>query len=41
MGTNGRQYIVEKLSRGQTAQNYISVLEELLGQEDVPRVAAA
>ncbi len=41
MGANGRQYIVEKLSRDQTAWNYISVLEELLGSEDLPRVAAA
>ncbi len=41
LGTNGRQYIVEKLSREQTAWNYISVLEELLGSEDLPRVAAA
>jgi len=41
MGTNGRQFIVEKLSRQQTAWNYISVLEELLGSEDLRRVAAA
>jgi len=41
MGTNGRQFIVEKLSRRQTAWNYISVLEELLGSEDLPRVVAA
>jgi len=33
MGINGRQYIVENLSREQTARNYISVLEELLGRE--------
>lgn len=41
MGTNGRRYIVQKLSRQQTAWNYISVLEELLGSEDLPRVVAA
>ena len=33
MGINGRQYIVKNLSREQTAQNYISVLEGLLGRE--------
>ncbi len=41
MGANGRQYIVEKLSRQQTAWNYIYVLEDLLGREDLPRVVAA
>ena len=41
LGTNGRQYIVEKLSRERTAWSYMSVLEELLGSEDLPRVAAA
>ena len=30
MGASGRQYIVEKFSRAQTAQNYISVLTQLL-----------
>jgi colanic acid biosynthesis glycosyl transferase WcaI len=41
LGTNGRQYIVEKLSREQTAWNYIHVLEALLGPEDLPRAVAA
>lgn len=41
MGANGRQYIVERLSREQTARDYIHVLEELLGREELPRVAAA
>jgi len=31
MGTSGRQYIVNKLSRGKTAQEYIAVLEALAG----------
>jgi colanic acid biosynthesis glycosyl transferase WcaI len=29
MGTNGRQYIVNKLSRKKTAQDYITVLEKM------------
>jgi glycosyltransferase involved in cell wall biosynthesis len=29
MGANGRQYIVNKLSREKTAQDYIAVLEAL------------
>ncbi|MGB9235239.1 MAG: glycosyltransferase family 4 protein [Terriglobales bacterium] len=41
MGMNGRQHIAEKFSREQTAWNYISVLEEVLGRQDLPRVAAA
>ncbi|MFZ1917407.1 MAG: glycosyltransferase family 4 protein [Terriglobales bacterium] len=41
LGTNGRQYIVEKLSREQTAWNYIHVLEALLGREHLPRAVAA
>lgn len=40
MGVNGRQYILAKLSREQTAQDYISVLEQLLSKEP-PRSAAA
>ncbi len=30
-GRNGREYILRKFSRGQTAEKYISVLEQLLG----------
>lgn len=41
MGSNGRQYIVHKLSREQTARDYISVLEDLLGHEKLrPDLAA-
>lgn len=40
-GINGRQYIVDKFSRERTAWNYIAVLEELLGSEEVSRPAAA
>jgi glycosyltransferase involved in cell wall biosynthesis len=29
MGTNGRQYIINKLSRKKTAQDYITVLQEM------------
>jgi glycosyltransferase involved in cell wall biosynthesis len=29
MGTNGRQYIVNRLSRQKTAQDYITVLQEI------------
>jgi glycosyltransferase involved in cell wall biosynthesis len=32
MGTNARQYVVDRFSRGQTAQNYIAVLEALRGR---------
>ncbi len=41
MGSNGRQYIVRKLSRQQTALTYIAILEELLKAEEPPRVLAA
>jgi len=38
LGNNGRHYIVENFSRAQTATDYITVLEELLGRK---RPAAA
>ena len=41
MGINGRQYILAKLSRKQTALDYITVLEELLGSKEAARAAAA
>ena len=33
MGISGRQYIVSKLSRERTAQNYLTVLDKLTGKE--------
>jgi len=41
MGINGRQYILAKLSRKQTALDYITVLKELLGSKEAARAAAA
>jgi len=41
MGINGRQYILSKLSRRQTALDYIAVLEELSGLKEAVRAAAA
>jgi hypothetical protein len=32
MGQNGRNYIVERCSRAQTAREYISVLDTLLAR---------
>jgi colanic acid biosynthesis glycosyl transferase WcaI len=42
LGQNGREYIVDKFSRGQTAERYIRVLEQLLGLPEPrsPRLAA-
>lgn len=31
LGRNGRQYVLERLSRSQTADNYIRILEDLIG----------
>jgi len=43
MGSNGRRYIVANLSRAQTAQAYIALLEELTGMKitESARVAVA
>ena len=41
MGFNGRQYILSKLSRKQTALDYIAVLKELSGSKEAVRAAAA
>ena len=41
MGFNGRQYILGRLSRVQTAQDYIAVLKELVGSKEAARAAAA
>jgi glycosyltransferase involved in cell wall biosynthesis len=41
MGTTGRQYIVAKLSREQTARDYVAVLNELLQKKAAPRPAGA
>jgi len=35
MGSNGRKYIVAKLSREKTAQDYISVLEALKASNNI------
>jgi colanic acid biosynthesis glycosyl transferase WcaI len=40
-GQNGREYIVRKFSRRQTAENYIAVLEGLLGVPQRPETATA
>jgi glycosyltransferase involved in cell wall biosynthesis len=40
MGACGRQYIVSRLSREQTARNYISVLERLISKEQARSAAA-
>ena len=41
MGFNGRQYIMAKLSRRQTAEDYVEVLERLIGSKEPRRSAAA
>lgn len=41
MGTNGRRFILEHFSREETARTYVGVLEELLGQRQSSRAAAA
>lgn len=41
MGKNGRQYIVANLSREKTAQDYVAVLEELLGGAKLGKDMAA
>ncbi|MGB7643568.1 MAG: glycosyltransferase, partial [Terriglobales bacterium] len=41
MGFNGRQYILSRLSRERTAQDYIAVLNQLTGAKDLTRAAAA
>ena len=41
MGCNGRQFILAKLSRRQTALDYITVLNELVGSKEAARAAAA
>ena len=41
MGINGRQYILAKLSRERTAQDYLAVLEQLTASEEPLRAAAA
>ena len=41
MGFNGRQYILARLSRKQTALDYIAVLKELIGSKEAARAAAA
>ncbi len=39
-GRNGRKHILEKFSRQQTAEEYLTVLETLLGEKD-PEIALA
>jgi colanic acid biosynthesis glycosyl transferase WcaI len=41
MGFNGRQYILSRLSRERTAQDYIAVLKQLTGEKELTRAAAA
>ncbi len=41
MGFNGRRFIVANLSREQTAQNYIAVLEKLMGTDREESAQAA
>jgi colanic acid biosynthesis glycosyl transferase WcaI len=41
MGFNGRQYILARLSRKQTALDYITVLNDLIGSKEAARAAAA
>ena len=41
MGFNGRQHILARFSRKQTALDYIAVLEELTGSKTAARAAAA
>ena len=41
MGFNGRQHILARLSRKQTALDYIAVLKELIGTKESARAAAA
>jgi glycosyltransferase involved in cell wall biosynthesis len=41
LGENGRKYILEHLSRKQTAADYIVLLEELTGNRPLARAAAA
>ncbi len=41
MGFNGRQYILANLSRERTAEDYIAVLNQLIGIKEATRAAAA
>lgn len=41
MGFSGRQHILAKFSRKQTAQDYVAVLKELVGSKEAARAAAA
>jgi putative colanic acid biosynthesis glycosyltransferase WcaI len=41
MGANGRRYILERLSRGKTALDYLQVLEEIVAQRSVKAAAGA
>ena len=41
LGRNGRDYIVQRLSRERTAHGYVQVLRRLLGNSETSKVAAA